>query len=65
MNKETDALIYFLITCVLVVWNSIQVLSSIGRAEYPIIKVTPDKKTPTQLKKMLKNDLVNLVLEYQ
>ena len=65
MTKETDAFIYFCITCVLVVWNAIQVLSSIGRAEHPIIKVTPEKRTPTQLKKMLKNDLVELVLQYQ
>ena len=65
MTKETDTVIYFCIAAVLIVWNAIQVLSSIGRPQHPILKVTPKKRTPTQLKKMLKNDLVELVLQYQ
>ena len=64
MNKETDAVIYFCITCVLIVWNAIQVLISMKNTR-PIFKVKPVKRTPTQLKKMLKNDLVELVLQYQ
>jgi len=65
MVKETDAAIFFFIKCVLVIWNSLQVLISIWSAENPIIKLRPEKKTPSQLKKMLKNDLVELVLQYQ
>ena len=65
MTKETYAVIYFCIACVLVVWNSIQVLFSIWSADNPIIKVVPEKKTPSQLKKMLKSDLVELVIQYQ
>ena len=65
MTKETDTVIYFCIACVLVVWNSIQVLFSIWSADNPIIKVVPEKKTPSQLKKMLKSDLVELVIQYQ
>ena len=65
MTKETDATIYFCITCLFVIWKSIEALLTGLNSHNPILKVTPEKKTPTQLKKMLKNDLIELVLEYQ
>ena len=65
MVKETDAAIFFFIKCVLVIWNSLQVLISIWISENPIINLRPEKKTPSQLKKMLKSDLVELVIQYQ
>jgi len=65
MTKETDTVIYFCIACVFAIWNSIQVLISMNNAVHPILKVKPEKRTPTQLKRMLKNDLVELVLQYQ
>ena len=65
MNKETDTVIYFCIACVFVIWKSIQVLLSGINSHDPIIKALPEKKTTTQLKKMLKNDLIELVLQYQ
>ena len=65
MVKETDATIFFCISCLFIVLKSIQVLISIWSAENPIIKVVPEKKTPSQLKKMLKSDLVELVIQYQ
>ena len=65
MVKETDAAIFFFIKCVLVIWNSLQLLVPIGRSLNPIIKLRPEKKTPSQLKKMLKSDLVELVIQYQ
>ena len=65
MVKETDAAIFFFIKCVLMLWTSIQVLISIWRSESSLIKVVPAKKTPSQLKKMLKSDLVELVIQYQ
>ena len=65
MVKETDAVIFFCISCLLLVWKSIQILISIGSSENPILKVLPEKRTPSQLKKMLKSDLVELVIQYQ
>ena len=65
MVNETDAVIFFCIRCLLLLWKSIQILISIGSSENPILKVLPEKRTPSQLKKMLKSDLVELVIQYQ
>ena len=65
MIKQTDATIYFCITCLLVIWKSMEVLLSGINAHNPILKVVPEKRTPSQLKKMLKSDLVELVIQYQ
>ena len=66
MVKETDAVIFFVIKWVLIVWNSVQVLTSLPDGiNDDRKKMRPKKRTPSQLKKMLKNDLVELIIQYQ
>ena len=66
MTKQTDTAIMHFIMIVFMVFNALKTLLSIldGTLIKPT-KVLPEKRTPTQLNKMLKRELVDLVIQYQ
>ena len=66
MTKQTDTAIMHFIMIVFMVFNALKTLLSIldGTLIKPT-KVLPEKKTLTQLNKMLKRELVELVIAYQ
>ena len=66
MTKQTDTAIMHFIMIVFVVFNALKTLLSIldGSLIKPT-KVLPEKRTPTQLNKMLKRELVELLIQYQ
>tara|TARA_Y100001970_G_C13538556_1_gene511120 strand:- start:34 stop:207 length:174 start_codon:yes stop_codon:yes gene_type:complete len=57
MTKTTDDIILFLLMLVSILFEAVR--ASFTQRELPV------KRTKTELKKMLKNDLVELVISYQ
>ena len=66
MTKQTDTAIIHFIMIVFMVFDALRTLLSFldGSLIKPT-KVLPEKRTPTQLNKMLKKELVELVIAYQ
>ena len=66
MTKQTDTAIIHFIMIVLWTFEVLKtLLSSLNSNLQKEIKVLPDKRTPTQLNKMLKRELIDLVIQYQ
>ena len=66
MYKQTDTTILHFIMIVFMVFEALTTLfSSFISTEIKKTKVLPEKKTTTQLNKMLKRELVELVIAYQ
>ena len=66
MYKQTDTTILHFIMIVFMVFEALTtLLSSFNSTEIKKTKVLPEKKTTTQLNKMLKRELVELVVAYQ
>ena len=66
MNKTTDDAVMFCILSVMLVVDAFETLISIFTKGIVKCKnALPQKKTKIELKKMLKKDLVDLVLIYQ
>ena len=66
MYKQTDTAILHFIMIVFMVFEALTTLiSSINSSLTKKTKVLPEKKTTTQLNKMLKRELVELVIAYQ
>ena len=60
MTKITDEIIVFLLMLLFIFFEEVQALLTPEPQ-----RILPIKKTKTELKKMLKNDLVELVMIYQ
>tara|TARA_Y100001968_G_scaffold76310_1_gene67769 strand:+ start:1076 stop:1315 length:240 start_codon:yes stop_codon:yes gene_type:complete len=60
MKKITDEIIVFLLMLLFILFEEVKTLFTPETK-----KVLPMKKSKTELKKMLKNDLVELVIAYQ
>ena len=66
MTKQTDTAIIHFIMIVFMVFEALKtLLSSLDDSLIKKSKVLPEKKTTTQLNKMLKRELVELVIAYQ
>ena len=66
MTKQTDTAIIHFIMIVFMVFDALKtLLSSFNSTLIKKTKVLPEKRTPTQLKKMLKGELIDLVIAYQ
>ena len=66
MTKHTDTAIIHFIMIVFMVFDALKtLLSSFNSTLIKKTKVPPEKRTPTQLKKMLKGELIDLVIAYQ
>ena len=66
MTKQTDTAIIHFIMIVFMVFEALKtLLSSLDSSLIKKTKVLPEKKTTTQLNKMLKRELVELVIAYQ
>ena len=66
MYKQTDTTILHFIMIVFIVFEALTtLLSSFNSTITKKPKVLPEKKTTTQLNKMLKRELVELVVAYQ
>ena len=66
MYKQTDNTILHFIMIVFMVFEALTtLLSSFNSTLIKKTKVLPEKKTTTQLNKMLKRELVELVIAYQ
>ena len=66
MYKQTDTTILHFIMIVFMVFEALTILfSSFNSTLIKKTKVLPEKKTTTQLNKMLKRELVELVIAYQ
>ena len=66
MYKQTDTTILHFIMIVFMVFDALTTLfSSFNSTLIKKTKVLPEKKTTTQLNKMLKRELVELVIAYQ
>ena len=66
MTKQTDTAILHFIMIIFMVFDAIKtLLSSFDGSLSKPTKVLPEKRTPTQLKKMLKGELIDLVIAYQ
>ena len=66
MYKQTDTTILHFIMIVVMVFDALKtLLSSFDPIVIKQTKVLPEKKTTTQLNKMLKRELVDLVITYQ
>ena len=66
MYKQTDTTILHFIMIVFMVFEALtSLLSSFNSTLIKKTKVLPEKKTTTQLNKMLKRELVELVIAYQ
>ena len=66
MTKQTDTTIVHFILIILMVFDALKtLLSSFNSTLIKKTKVLPEKRTPTQLKKMLKGELIDLVIAYQ
>ena len=66
MTKHTDTAILHFIMIIFMVFHAIKtLLSSFDSSLSKPTKVLPEKKTTTQLNKMLKRELVDLVIAYQ
>ena len=66
MTKQTDTAILHFIMIIFMVFDAIKtLLSSFDGSLIKPTKVLPEKKTTTQLNKMLKRELIELVVAYQ
>ena len=66
MTKQTDTAIIHFIMIIFMVFDVIKtLLSSFDGSLIKPTKVLPEKRTPKQLNKMLKRELVELVIAYQ
>ena len=66
MTKHTDTAVLHFIMIIFMVFDAIKtLLSSFDSSLSKPTKVLPEKKTTTQLNKMLKRELVDLVIAYQ
>ena len=66
MTKQTDTTIIHFIMIIFIVFEAVKtLLSSLNGSLTKKSKVLPEKKTSTQLKKMLKKELIDLVVAYQ
>ena len=66
MTKQTDTAIIHFIMIIFIVFEALKTLfSSFNSTVIKKTKVLPEKKTTTQLNKMLKRELVELVIAYQ
>ena len=66
MTKQTDTAIIHFIMIVFMVFEALKtLLSSFNSTIIKKTKVLPEKKTTTQLNKMLKRELIELVCAYQ
>ena len=66
MTKQTDTAIIHFIMIVFIVFEALKtLLSSFNSSLIKKTKVLPKKKTTTQLNKMLKRELIDLVIAYQ
>ena len=66
MYKQTDTTILHFIMIVFIVFKALKtLLQSPGICLIKKPKILPKKKTSTQLKKMLKKELIDLVVAYQ
>ena len=66
MTKQPDTTIIHFIMIIFIVFEALKtLLSSFDSSVIKKTKVLPEKKTTTQLNKMLKRDLVDLVIAYQ
>ena len=66
MYKQTDTTILHFIMIVFIVFEALTtLLSSFNSTQIKKPKILPEKKTSTQLKKMLKKELIDLVVAYQ
>ena len=66
MYKQTDTAILHFIMIVFIVFEALKtLLSSLDGSLIKKPKILRKKKTSTQLKKMLKKELIDLVVAYQ
>ena len=66
MTNQTDTAIIHFIMILFIVFEALKtLLSSLDGSLIKKTKVLPEKKTTTQLNKMLKRELVELVCLYQ
>ena len=66
MTKQTDTAIIHFIMILFIVFEALKtLLSSLDGSLIKKTKVLPEKKTTTQLNKMLKRELVELVIAWQ
>ena len=66
MTNQTDTAIIHFIMILFIVFEALKtLLSSLDGSLIKKTKVLPEKKTTTQLNKMLKRELVELVIAYQ
>ena len=66
MTKQTDTAIIHFIMIIFIVFEALKTLfSSFNSTVIKKTKVLPEKKTTTQLNKMLKRELIELVVAYQ
>ena len=66
MYKQTDTTILHFIMIVFITFEVLKtLLLSFSSTKIKKTKVLPEKKTTTQLNKMLKRELVELVIAYQ
>ena len=66
MTRQTDTTIIHFIMIVFMVFEALKtLLSSLDGSLIKKTKVLPEKKTTTQLNKMLKRELVELVIAWQ
>ena len=66
MTKQTDTAIIHFIMIIFIVFEAVKtLLSSLNSTLTKKPRVLPEKKTTTQLNKMLKRELVELVIAYQ
>ena len=66
MTKQTDTAIIHFIMILFAAFEALKtLLSSPGISLIKPTKVLPEKRTTTQLNKMLKRELVDLVIAYQ
>ena len=66
MTKQTDTTIIHFIMIIYMVFEALKtLLSSLDGSLIKKPKVLPKKKSTTELKKMLKKELIDLVVAYQ
>ena len=66
MTNQTDTAIIHFIMILFIVFEALKtLLSSFDSSVIKKTKVLPEKKTATQLNKMLKRELIELVVAYQ
>ena len=66
MTRQTDTAIIHFIMILFIVFEALKtLLSSLDGSLIKKTKVLPEKKTTTQLNKMLKRELVELVIAWQ